>query len=233
MLKQIIEKLIQLRNPKFKFGANIPTTHFIELFSRKAFCHLRSYKVLFRLRVPGKLFLGSKVVLEGISNIHWGHWVQVGNGTKLSAYGDGKLSIGNNVTIGSYSSLVVSYSLAQPGEHIILGNNVGIGDFAHIGGGGGVEICDDTIVGPYLSCHPSNHNFMDTSKLIRHQGVTRKGIKIGRNCWIGAKVTVLDGVSIGDNCVIAAGSVVNKDILPNSIAVGVPARVVKDYVESN
>jgi acetyltransferase-like isoleucine patch superfamily enzyme len=62
---------------------------------------------------------------------------------------------------------------------------------------------------------------------IRHQGVSRKGIKIGKNCWIGSKVTVLDGVTIGTGSIIAAGSVVTKSFPENSIIGGVPAKLLK------
>jgi acetyltransferase-like isoleucine patch superfamily enzyme len=116
------------------------------------------------------------------------------------------------------------------GSHIAIGNNVGIGEFAYLGGAGGLDIGDDCIVGQYFSCHPENHCFNDPTQLIRLQGTTRQGIRIGRNCWIGSKVTILDGVTIGENCVIAAGAVVTKNMPPNSVIGGVPARVIKSTV---
>ena len=63
--------------------------------------------------------------------------------------------------------------------------------------------------------------------MIRLQGTERKGITIGRNCWIGAKVTILDGVTIGENCVIAAGAVVTKSMPANAVIGGMPARVIR------
>ena len=89
-----------------------------------------------------------------------------------------------------------------------------------------MTIGDDTITGAYLSIHPENHNFDDISSAIRLQGVTRKGISIGKNCWIGAKVTILDGANIGDGCVIAAGAVVNQSFSDNQIIGGIPAKVI-------
>ena len=102
-----------------------------------------------------------------------------------------------------------------------------LGEFAYLGGAGGLEIGNDCVIGQYFSCHPENHQFEDSSKLIRLQGTTRKGIKIGNNCWIGAKVTILDGVTIGDNCVIAAGAVVTKSMPAGRLIGGVPAKVLK------
>ena len=63
---------------------------------------------------------------------------------------------------------------------------------------------------------------------IRHQGVVRKGIKIGSNCWIGAKSTILDGVVLGDGCIVAAGAVLIEGRYEhNGIYGGVPAKLIK------
>ncbi|MEY2829960.1 MAG: hypothetical protein RIQ33_1818, partial [Bacteroidota bacterium] len=125
------------------------------------------------------------------------------------------------------SRLIVSTTFNDLGKFIKIGNNVGMGEFAYLGGAAGLEIGDDCIIGQYLSCHPENHNFENPDELIRLQGTTRKGIKIGKNCWIGSKVTFLDGVEIGDGCVIAAGSVVNKSFPSQSVIGGVPAKLLK------
>lgn len=59
------------------------------------------------------------------------------------------------------------------------------------------------------------------------QGATRKGIEIGKDCWIGANATILDGVKIGDGCIVAAGAVVNRDVPSYTIVGGVPAKTIK------
>ncbi|HIP26969.1 MAG TPA: acyltransferase [Flavobacteriaceae bacterium] len=230
-MKNLIEKIVQLRNPKFKFDDNILITDIIDIVLSKLMSNIRSLKLIVRFRYIPKLFLGSNVKFQNIRNIKFGKWIKINSNTLLSAYGKNSfLILGDNVSIGSYSSFVVSSSLSDLGKFIKIGNNVGFGDYTHIGGSGGVEIGDDTIIGSYFSCHPSNHNFSDNIKLIRLQGTTKKGIKIGSNCWIGAKVTILDGVTIGNGCVIAAGSVVNKNYEENSIIAGVPAKYIKSRI---
>ena len=67
----------------------------------------------------------------------------------------------------------------------------------------------------------------DRDKPIRLQGATRKGIEIGNDCWIGSKVTILDGVKIGNHAIVAAGAVVNKNVPDYAIVGGVPAKILK------
>ena len=108
-----------------------------------------------------------------------------------------------------------------------MGNNSAIGDFTHFGASGGIDIGNDVIMGSFISFHSENHNFEDTTKLIREQGVTSKGIKIGNNVWVGAKVTFLDGTVIGNHCVVAAGAVVNGSYPDFSVIGGIPAKIIK------
>lgn len=79
-------------------------------------------------------------------------------------------------------------------------------------------------MGPGVRIFSENHNYDQQNILIRLQGETRKGVSIGNNCWIGASVTIVDGVTIGNGVVIAAGAVVTKDVPPDSIFGGVPAK---------
>ncbi|MBL4709571.1 MAG: acyltransferase [Flavobacteriales bacterium] len=226
-MKKIIEKLVQSRNPKFRFDESVTGTVILSLIWEKSFCMLRGFRLLLWGKKPNNLLLGRGVRFFNLSNISLGRWVKLDDHVYLSALGKRPLTLGDNVGIGAYSRLIISTSFNNIGNYITIGNNVGIGEYAYLGGGGGLEIGDDCIVGQYLSCHPENHNYMNPDFLIRNQGVSRQGIKIGKNCWIGSKVTVLDGVEIGDNCVVAAGSVVTKSMRSNSVIGGVPARVIK------
>jgi len=105
---------------------------------------------------------------------------------------------------------------------------VGLGSDNFFGAAGGIEIGDDCILGNFISFHSENHNYNDPSVPIRLQGVTRIGIRAGKNCWIGSKATILDGVVIGDGCIIAAGSVVKAGVYEaDGIYGGVPAVFIK------
>ena len=230
MINTIVLKKIQQKNPDFTFDKKVNSKVLLELAIQKGIQRLRGFRLLFSGRVPDKLFLGRKVQLSYQSNVRFGAYVQLEDYVKVSALCKDHLVFGNNVKIGAYSQVIASTSFNNIGEYIRIGNNVGIGEFAYLGGGGGLEIGNDCIVGQYLSCHPENHNYQEVDQLIRLQGVNRQGIKIGNNCWIGSKVTILDGVTIGDNCVVAAGAVVTKSMPSNSVIGGIPAKVIKSRI---
>ncbi|MBM6500838.1 acyltransferase [Flavobacterium macrobrachii] len=179
------------------------------------------------LKLRKKVFLGKNVTVLNKSNFVLGKNVTIESYTILDGYASGKIVLGDNAKIGMYSKLLSTSHLATFGKGLKMGNNSAIGDYTHFGAPGGIEIGNDVIMGSYISFHSENHNFSDTTKLIREQGVTSKGIKLGNNIWVGAKVTFLDGCVVGDNSVVAAGAVVNGIYPDNSVIGGVPARVIK------
>lgn len=162
------------------------------------------------------------------SKIKMGKNFSVGRKCYIDALSKKGLVCGNNVSLGYFTHIELTGSLKLLGQGMIVGNNVGLGSHGHYGSGAGLlEIGDNTIFGNYVSIHPENHNFADLDIPIRLQGVTGKGIKIGNDCWIGAKVTILDGTVIGDHSIVAAGAVVTGKFPPYSIIGGVPAKIIK------
>ncbi len=108
-----------------------------------------------------------------------------------------------------------------------LGRDVGINAGCWINARGGVSIGDNTILGPYCVIHSANHRIEQLNIPVQYQGYEHKAVDIGSNVWIAARVTVLPGVSIGDNVVIGAGSVITKDVPINAVVAGNPARVIR------
>jgi len=227
-MKKLIVKIIQLRNPHFELDDSLNLAALFQFVFIQICGLIRGCKVVFCFRKPKGMILGKGVTFFNISKINWGKFLRLGNQVYVSALSKNGIQFGNNVSIGAFSRVIVSTSLNNIGNRIVIGNNVGIGEFAYLGGAGGLEIGDECIVGQYLSCHPENHNYEDLEIAIRHQGVSRKGIIIGKNCWIGSKVTILDGVTVGNGCIIAAGCVVTKSFPENSIIGGVPAKLLKN-----
>lgn len=227
MLFITIQYILRRWRPDFRLDAALDTRMLLSFSLDVLMAWMRGFKLLLLGLKPGQVFLGRGVRFRFASRIRLGQWVRLEDGVVLSAQAKEGIQLGDRVRIGAHSQLVVSTTLYDLGAHIRIGHQVGIGEFAYLGGAGGLDIGPDCIIGQYFSCHPENHHFDDPTQLIRLQGVSRKGIRIGANCWIGAKVTVLDGVTIGQGSVIAAGSVVTKDIPPYSVAAGTPARVIR------
>jgi maltose O-acetyltransferase len=110
-------------------------------------------------------------------------------------------------------------------SYVAVGNDVYIGYGTYIGDGD-ITIEDEVVIGPHCSITPGNHRFKNGS--VRFGGFEYDPIKIGRGSWIGGHVSILSGVSIGKGCIVAAGSVVTKDVEDFSIVAGVPAHKISD-----
>ena len=183
----------------------------------------RVYLLLFK-SVDVSFF--ADVKLHQFSSFNFGRRIIIEKGCMLHATDSSKIRLGDGVIIQANTHL-----LNYAGKGITVGNNTTINRYCLLYGHGGLNIGDDCLIGPRCAFIPSNHRFDDTSMKISQQGDTRNGIVVGNNVWFGANVTVLDGVHIGDNCVIGAGAVVTSSIRANSVVVGVPARIVKTREE--
>lgn len=123
------------------------------------------------------------------------------------------------------SSLIIPPFFCDYGDSIRLGKSVFINCGCVFLDGGGITIGDHVLIGPNVQIYTPNHP-MDYTE--RRRTVEKSlSVTIGNDCWIGGSVVICPGVTIGDRSVIGAGSVVVKDIPPDSLAVGNPARVVR------
>lgn len=164
------------------------------------------------IRHPGRIQIGNGVVIDdncvldakGDSDegITIGDGAILGRNTIVSCKG-GSIEIGDNSNISANCMFISETRLS-------IGSNVLIAGMCYViaGGNHGVERTDVPIIAQPM--------------------VSKGGVRIGDNCWLGANVTILDGVTIGRDSIIGAGSVVNEDIPDFSIAVGTPARVVRN-----
>jgi acetyltransferase-like isoleucine patch superfamily enzyme len=130
------------------------------------------------------------------------------------------------ITVGDNGWLEDGVVLSAYGGSINLSRSVYLGQYVIIYGHGGVEVGEETLIAMHTCIMSSNHQVPGRSKIIRQQSDVLLPTRIGRDVWIGANACILGGVTIGDGCVIGAGSVVTKDLPPYAIAMGVPARVV-------
>ena len=150
--------------------------------------------------------------LRGISAIEFGKNFTSGVGLRIDAFGEGL-------------------------HQVKFGGNVQVGDYVHIGAVESVEIGNNVLMASkvYISDHDHGTYSGDgfpvslPTELQSEKLLLVAPVRIGNNVWLGEGVCVLKGVHIGDNSIIGAASVVNKSIPPNSIAVGIPAKVVKQF----
>ena len=175
----------------------------------------------------GILFIGKRVKIKNKKKISFNGSATIEDGCFIQALSKGGMTVGNNFSLGRNSIIECTGVIRELGEELVIGDNVGIAANAFIAMRGKIEIGNNTIFGPNVSIHAENHNFSDIDKPIKLQGATRKGVKIGEDCWIGSKAVILDGVTIGSHSIIAAGAVITKDIPEYCIAGGVPAKVIK------
>lgn len=135
---------------------------------------------------------------------------------------------GRLIDVGSGARIAADVFLHGP---IRLGRNVSLNARVTIdGGAAGVIVGDDTRIATGTSIFAFDHG-MHPDRLIREQPVRSRGITIGRDVWIGANVSITDGVRIGDHSVIAMGAVVTRDVPDWAVVAGVPAKPVGDRRE--
>lgn len=133
----------------------------------------------------------------------------------------------NKFELGEYSTVEDFSAINNGVGPVIIGDRTKIGLSNTIIGP--VTIGNDIRLAQNITLSGLNHNYTDVNRPIHVQGVSTAPIVIEDETWIGANVVVLAGVTIGKHCIVAAGSVVTKNVPPYSVAVGNPARVLKKY----
>ena len=164
------------------------------------------------------------------SNVQLGRGAYLDHGVYLHAC-PGGITIGDESMVMKNAILHVYNFRGLPHAGITLGRRSLIGENCVLRGQGGISIGDDVYLGTAVQVLAVNHIFADTARPISHQGITAQGIAIEDGAWIGSGAILLDGVRVGGNAVVGAGAVVNCDVPPCCVAVGNPARVVRDLRE--
>jgi len=183
------------------------------------------------LRSQGTPVIEYGVRLAQPANIHLGRGVYLYHGVYLHACPNGiHISDGSFVMHGSVLHVFNFRDLPHAG--ITIGRKCFLGEFNVIRGQGGVTLGDSVYTGSLVQILAVNHVFDDPDTPIREQGITAQGIVVEDDVWLASGAIVLDGVHIGRGSVVGAGAVVTEDLPPYSIAVGSPARVVRDRREA-
>jgi len=191
-------------------------TNFIKVAAKKMVCFLKRVKsgtdtsISWKAQIfnPRKIKLGSSVVIERYA--------------RLFAYGDSaEIIIQDNAYIHSYALIK-----ADNGK-IRIGKNCTVNDYSILYSHGDLIIGDDVHIAAHVVIVPMNHIYQDPEVPISQQGISKIGVTIEDDVWIGVSAVILDGVKIGKGAVIGAGAVVTKSVPAYSVAAGVPAVVIK------
>ncbi len=198
------------------------------------FTRIRSFYLSIRLRLLGaKIGKNFKVcgpldilLRDGASlkNLNIGDNVTFDGKTYLRLRKNGKITLSNGVRVGTEVWLVTAND-----AEFYVGENTILGSYSIFNGGHGITIGKYCIFGVFVNINSSEHGFLK-DQLIQDQGFFGKKVTLGDDVWIGAHVVITKGVNIGKGSVIGGGSVVTKEIPEYKVAVGNPAKVIKERI---
>jgi acetyltransferase-like isoleucine patch superfamily enzyme len=149
-------------------------------------------------------------------------------------YNQGSVVIGEETMIGPNTAISVGIA---PGQQMLtdpvieIGSRCIIGRGSHIVGHWSITIGDDIQTGPYVYITDQNHVYTDVDRPIGIQQPVEAAVRIGSGSWLGANVVILPGTELGEHTTVAAGAVVSGSFPPRVVLAGVPAKVVKRYVD--
>lgn len=150
----------------------------------------------------------------------------------LTLRGGKYISIGENVLIGRHIVMTV-WNIDNAGKEpeLVIGDGVELGDHSHITCANKIVISSGVLTGKRILITDNSHGSITLEQLRvapkSRPVISKGGVFIGKNVWIGEKASIMPGVTIGEGSIIGANSVVTSDIPPYSVAVGTPARIVK------
>ncbi|MBV8462900.1 MAG: acyltransferase [Acidimicrobiales bacterium] len=151
-------------------------------------------------------------------------------------YNEHLIHIGAETIVGPYASISAGMAPGQemPTDPVVsIGSRCLIGRGSHVVGHWEIVIGDDIQTGPYVYITDQNHTFDDPVVPIGRQWPTEAPVRIGSGSWLGANAVILPGTQIGEHVVVAAGAVVRGEVPDRCVVAGVPARIVKRWIEGS
>jgi len=154
-----------------------------------------------RLVTDGICFVGPGVTLEiqRGARLVLGRWSWVGHGCKIRVH-EGEVRIGAKTVMGQECT-VSAFQRVAIGRECVIADRVMLIDF--------------------------DHGVVEVDRPIRLQGIYKRDVEVGHNCWVGYGACILRGVKVGDNAVVGTSAVVTKDVPDNAVVAGIPARVIR------
>jgi acetyltransferase-like isoleucine patch superfamily enzyme len=154
-----------------------------------------------RWKTDGPVFFGKRLQIQigKRAEVRFGRFCWIGDGTKIRSH-EGAVEVGAKTVFGQECT-ISSYKRVRIGEQCVIADRAMFIDF--------------------------DHGVTEVERPIRHQGIYKREVEIGSNCWIGYNACFLRGVRVGDNSIIGTNSVVTKDVPANAVVGGVPAKLIR------
>lgn len=227
MLRKALNKWIsRIKKSPYEIDPRVPSGYLLRMVVVRVIMKIRGFCIFWAS--SNRPFVGYGVSIRCRSKISLGSSVSIDDHCYIDALSTDGVRLGDNSSMGKRTKVECTGNIRFLGKGLTAGHDVGLGADCFFGCAGGVEIGDYTIFGNYVSVHAENHNYSRDDLPIKLQGVTHQGIRIGRDCWIGAKATILDGAVLEDGCIIAAGALVIAGVYKKyGIYGGVPAKLIK------
>ncbi|MBX7234697.1 MAG: acyltransferase [Caldilineales bacterium] len=230
MLKNSLQTLIRrLKNaPDYTIDAQLPTTALVTLIKERGLALVRGWlRRPFLAECGGALFVGRRVQLLNTRSLHLGRSVTLEDDVKIDALSREGVWLGNSVAIGRFTVIECTGVITHLGQGFRIGDHSNLGDYNFVGAAGGVSIGQNVLIGQGVRFHSENHVTARTDIPIKAQGVSNRGIVVEDDVWLGSGAILLDGVRVGTGAVVAAGSVVTREVPPFAVVGGSPAQVLK------
>lgn len=170
-----------------------------------------------RLKLLVRRFLVPSFVVTLVGFARWRAKISPRAEVELSPH----LRLGRGTVIGSFAKFKVTDGPLHVGERCSFGTGCFLDP-----GTGGIRIGDGALIGPNVAIVAVNYRYDEPGRPLEEQGVISKGIRIGRHVWVGANASVVDGVTIGDDSIVVANSLVTRSFPAGSVIQGNPARLI-------
>jgi acetyltransferase-like isoleucine patch superfamily enzyme len=201
---------LELRRAPAPLHGGLPTL--LRFMAKHGMLNFKYARLLFRI-LRRKLRLGSRLKLDGIAfvgprvvlqvgkgaQIELGRWSWLGHGTKIRCH-EGRVSVGAKTVMGQECT-ISAFKSVKIGRECVIADRVMFIDF--------------------------DHGVVEVERPIRLQGIYKRDVDVGNNVWIGYGACILRGVTVGDNAVIGTNAVVTKDVPPNAVVAGLPAKIIR------